>query len=190
MAMTLRDLLPLLVVLLAGVWVVHERRRRSYVRLLRRCYRRMDVALGIKAHILEHRANQRRKYGWFLPPKVTNFFWPPTQYGGIAALPFLRRREMYVHLHMRQVPWPRRWFTWHCQGGTVEWTMEVDASFAGFIERVERGFADFLFLKYRPGLFDVHDHRDDHPPAPRVTVTRAKPAQVPDQLVAHEELAD
>jgi hypothetical protein len=188
--MTLRDLLPLLIVLGLAVLVVNEPRRRSHARLVRRCYRRMDVALGIKAHILEHRANQRRKYGWFLPPKMTNFLWPPVQYGGIAALPFLRRRELYIHLHARKPPWPTRWYTWHIQGGTVEWTMEVDASFAGFLERIERGFADFLFLKYRPGLFDLRDHRDKHPPAPRVTVMRAKPAPVPDQLVAHEELAD
>jgi hypothetical protein len=70
----------------------------------------------------------------------------------------------------------------------MAWTTEVNASLSAFIERAEQGFADFLFLKYRAGMFAITDHRDEHPPAPRLTLTRTKPAHVPDQFPAEEEM--
>lgn len=181
----------LLLLALVGVaaWATNEPRRRSYRALLRRCYRRFDDVLGIKAFELDRRAGKRRSWGWLLPRELVNFLWPATQFGGVAALPFYRRRERYLHLHMRPVAWPRRFHSWHVQAVTVRWTSEVDANVAGFVERAERAFADVLFLKRTAGMFEVHDHRDDHPPAGLLTLRRARPAAVPDTLAAHEELA-
>jgi hypothetical protein len=182
----------LLLLALPGVaWlVVNEPRRRSYRALLRRCYRCMDEALGLRTFELDRRAGMRRKWGWLLPKELVGFLWPATEFGGVAALPFFGRRQRYLHLRLRPVPWPRRFHTWHVQGVDAHWTSEVRANAGGFVERAERAFADFLFLKHTAGVFDTRDHRDDHPPAGMLTITRAKPAAaVPDQLAAHEELA-
>lgn len=186
----MKAVILLTLVLWVAFWLVDRPRRRSYKAMVRRAYDRFDTAFGIKAKVLQNRATARRRYGWFLGRRTSEFLWPATQYGGVAALPWFRKREQFITLHLRKVRWPRRYRTvrdWY--GITASWTTEVDATTSGFVDRAERAFADLLYLKWKPGLFDVHDHRDDKNRAGKLTLTLARPVAVPDELPASRELA-
>jgi hypothetical protein len=190
-------LLVLLALVGVGLLLVDRPRRRSYMFVVMHTYRCMDEALGIKSFELDRRAKKRRgvlagilkailgPLGFWL----VDYLWPPTQFGGVAALPFFHRRLKYVTLHLLSVPWPKRYHVWHVQGVTARWTTEIDANVGGFLERAERRFADALFLKRTGSTFDTRDHRDDNPPTGRLTIMRAKPAPAPPTGVPFEEVA-
>ena len=183
-----------LVVLALAGWVgwllVSAPRRTSRRRLVRRVYRHCDEVLGARKFENDRRASRRRLLQFF-SHDLANLIYPATQFAGAAALPSPRRMRWYVVLDLPpRRPW-QRYHRWDIRSVTLRWTSEAAANGANFIEWLTRGrplqgggLAQALGLAWTPGLFeDTLDWSRD-----RVRFDRTRPAIVPDDVAAHEEL--
>jgi len=183
--MTLRDLLPLLVVAGLGVWVVGLPRRLSRDRLERRLWRHVDDWLGARKLEADRRASRRRVVQFF-SHDLANLLYPTTQLQHAMAYPGRRRRRRYVQPTWRHKPWPLRLHRWDIGPTTYRWTSEASVAMSGdqWFTRAEKQHAQALGLEYRPGLFD----RDVDWSRDLVTLAQGRPAHVPDQFPAEEEM--
>ena len=184
-------LLVLAAVALLVLFLVDLPRRRSLSHLERRVWRHVDGIIGARKLEGDRRASRRRLLGFF-SRDLANLMYPTTQLQGAMAYPGRRRQRRYVRLILRSKPWPRRFHRWDVLGVEVHWTSEAPANSPTFLEWLEKGkptegggVAQALGLKWQAGLFErTEDWSRD-----LVRLVRAKPAMVPDQVTAEEELA-
>lgn len=182
LAMVLIGLVPILVDL---------PRRASINRLERRIWRHVDGIIGARKLEGDRRASRRRLVSFF-SRDLANLLYPPTQFQGAMAYPGRRRQRRYLRLILRERPWPRRFHRWDVLGLEIHWTSEAPANSPNFFEWLEKGkpvegggVAQALGLKWQPGLFErTEDWSRD-----LVRLVRARPAVVPDDVTAEEELA-
>lgn len=179
---------------------VRDRIAYSHRRLVYLVYKHLDEVIGATKSENVHRAGMRFKVGR-IPPLgfgkrvgrvVADLFWPVPQYGGTTALPSIRQMGRYVKLGLPARPgWRRRYHRWDIRWVEVRYSSEAGANTPNFIEWLERGrpvqgggLAQALGLEWTPGLFEhTRDWSRD-----RVRFDRTRPAVVPADLPAHEEL--
>lgn len=177
----------LLLLALVGVaaWAANLPRHLSRERLERRLWRHCDEVLGARKLEADRRVSRRRVVGFF-SKDLAALMYPAVQYQGAMAAPGRRRRRHYVYPDYRPVPWPRRLHRWHIHAVTLRWTSEAAVAVSGdqWFGWLEKQVAQALGLEWRAGIFDreVDWSRD------LVALSRARPAHVPDQLAAEEEL--
>lgn len=187
----MRATLLLLALVGPGWWAISRPRRVSRMRVEQRLWRHVDTRLGARKLENDHRVRMRysiraavlrsMRLGW-----VVNWFWPPVEYTGATAPPHPWRRHRYVIPKLpSKLPW-QRYHRWEANPTTYHWTSEAPVQIAGenWLLQLEKEHAQAMGLKWRPGLFDrdVDESRD------LVTLARGRPAHVPDQLAAEEEL--
>lgn len=195
--MTFRELLPLLIVLLIGIWTISLPRIHSRDRLERRLWRHVDEDLGARKLEADRRASRRRVVQFF-SHDLANLLYPPTQLQHAMAYPGRRRRRRYVQPTFRARPWfqfwhglpvvwPARFHRWDIGPTTYRWTSEARVAVLGeqWFIRLEKQHAQALGLEWRPGLFD----RDVDWSRDLVTLAQGRPAHVPDQFAAEEEMS-
>jgi hypothetical protein len=177
----------LLLVVLAGLgtWAVNLPRRLSRDRLERRLWRHVDEDLGARKLEADRRASRRRVVQFF-SHDLANLLYPATQLQHAMAYPGRRRRRRYVQPTFRAKTWPRRFHRWDIGPTTYRWTSEARVAFIGeqWFLRMEKQHAQALGLEWRPGLFD----RDVDWSRDLLTLAQGKPAHVPDQFPAEEEM--
>jgi hypothetical protein len=181
----MRAALLLLVGVGVAAWLVNLPRHVSRERLERRLWRHCDEVLGARKLEADRRASRRRVVQ-FVSHDLANLMYPPTQLQGAMAYPGRRRRRRYVYPAYSAAPWPKRLHRWHIRAVTLRWTSEAAVAVSGdqWFGRLEKQVAQALGLEWGHGIFDreVDWSRD------LVTLARGKPAHVPDQLAAEEEL--
>jgi hypothetical protein len=179
------DLLILLALALLTLFLVDLPRRTSRDHLERRLWRHVDEWIGARKLEADRRASRRRVVQFF-SHDLANLLYPPTQLQHAMAYPGRRRRRRYVQPTWRPRPWPRKLHRWDIGPTTYRWTSEAPVATSGdrWFVRLEQQHAQALGLEYRPGLFnrEVDWSRD------LVTLAQGRPAHVPDQLAAEEEL--
>jgi hypothetical protein len=187
----MRTVLVLLALVGVGLFLVDLPRRTSFNRLERRMWRHVDGVIGARKLEGDRRASRRRLVGFF-SRDLANLLYPPQQLQGAMAYPGRRRQRRYVRLGLRSKPWPRRFHRWDITWVELHWTSEAAANSPTFWEWIEKGkptegggVAQALGLEWKPGLFErqVDRSRD------LVRLVRTKPAVVPDDVTAEEELA-
>jgi hypothetical protein len=178
-------LLVLFAVALLALFLVDLPRRTSRHRLERRLWRHVDEVLGARKLEADRRASRRRLVQ-YLSHDLANLMYPVTQLQGAMAYPGRRRRHRYVYPDLAPKPWPRRFHRWDIRAVTLRWTSEAAVVLSGdqWFGRLEKQVAQALGLEWRAGIFsrDIDWSRD------LVTLARAKPAHVPDQLAGEEEM--
>lgn len=181
----MRAVLLLLALIGVAAWAVGLPRHLSRERLERRLWRHCDEVLGARKLEADRRATRRRVVTFF-SHDLANLLYPTQQLHGAMAYPGRRRRRHYVYPDYRPVPWPRRLHRWHIRAVTLRWTSEAQVALLGdrWFEKAEQQVAQALGLEWRHGLFDREIDRDRD----LVALSRARPAHVPDQLAAEEEL--
>jgi hypothetical protein len=190
-----------------GIWAAlwwRERVPKGQRWLVRRIYIHVDEVLGATKTENLRRASRRFKVQrWLgrgttkkgrkrLGTAIADFFWAMPQIGtGTAALPSVRRMGHYVQLELAPSTPKKLAQRHHVQRVWLRWTSEAAANGANFVEWLERGrplqgggLAQALGLEWKGGMFDHTFYRDHD----QIRFDRTRPAAVPDELPAHEEL--